>query len=324
MRRLTSVLPSRLARILFNSLTIFSNSTNRSCCRRTASSILLPAGDFAVGFADCRRPGRSRSSWGVAGWESTASCRGPSTRRSCPAVATRIRCRRPAARAAFPPSCRAGRRRKVCRPRPGACPAFGPVAAGLPPAVRALAASLQQIGHRRHAVGRNILENLQHLGPAIQRTDVELRITGRLPEQIFARRRQSREPAAVGALGGGLVLDAPADIGPIQLLRRKVAKLLVGFVQLQLAVANLQRLAVPFVELFGHPDRVLLGIEDVQDVVGRVDPLAAREVVLGEYAEVDRLRFDTQRLRRERAAGFNDCVSRIRLPQGCVRPWRES
>ncbi len=132
-----------------------------------------------------------------------------------------------------------------------------------------------------------------------------MRIAGRLPEQIFTRRGQSRQSAAVCPFGGRLILDAPPRVGPIQLLGRKVAKLLVGFVQLHLAVANLQCLAVPLVELLGNPQRVLFRIQHVQDVVGRVNPLAARKVVLGEHAQVDRLRLDSQGLRRERAGGFD-------------------
>ena len=48
--RLTSVLPSRLARTRLSSSAILSNSASRSCCSSTASSTFCPAGQ-ALGFA---------------------------------------------------------------------------------------------------------------------------------------------------------------------------------------------------------------------------------------------------------------------------------
>ena len=58
---------------------------------------------------------------------------------------------------------------------------------------------------------------------------------------------------------------------------------------------------MPLGELLGDPDRVLLGVEHVEHVRGRVDSLSIREIVGGEQPQLDRLRLDAERLGGERA-----------------------
>ena len=66
---------------------------------------------------------------------------------------------------------------------------------------------------------------------------------------------------------------------------------------------------MPLAQLLGDPDGVLLGVEDVERVGRRINPLAAGEIVLGEEPHADRLRLDPQRLRRERSASSSDSLS---------------
>ena len=94
--------------------------------------------------------------------------------------------------------------------------------------------------------------------------DAELRIAHRLLNEVFAGDDQVGQPPAVGPLGSGLVLDPPAGLGPVELVGRKGPQLLVGLEELHLPVAHLQRLAMPLAELLGQPDRVLLGVQDVE------------------------------------------------------------
>ncbi len=112
----------------------------------------------------------------------------------------------------------------------------------------------------------DVLEDLEHLGPLLQVPDPELGIAHRLLDQIFAGHRPGRQSPAVGPLGGGLVLDLAPGLGSVELVGRRRPQLLVGLVELQLPVAHLERLAMPLAELLGQPDRVLLGIEHIEQV----------------------------------------------------------
>ena len=180
---------------------------------------------------------------------------------------------------------------------------------------------LQEVGHRGHPVGGDVLEDLEHLGPLLQVADAELGVAHRLPDQVLARDDEARQATAVGPLGVGLVLDPLPVLVAVELLRRELAELLVRLEELPLAVAHLQRLPVPLAQLLGEPDRVLLGVEDVERVGRRVDPGAAREVVLGEDAKRDRLRLDPQRLARRRCRRARAIPCRARRPPAPARPW---
>ena len=160
----------------------------------------------------------------------------------------------------------------------------------------ALAPLFQQVGHRRHAVGRDVGEDLEHLGPLVEVADADLGIAGGLLEQVFADFVEIRQAAAVRLLGVGLPFDLAARFRFVEFLRRHVAQPFVRFVKLQLAVADFECLAMPFGELLGDPDRVLLGVEDVEDVGGGVDSLSIREIIGGEQPQLDRLRLDAERL----------------------------
>ncbi len=163
---------------------------------------------------------------------------------------------------------------------------------------------LQEVGHRGHPVRRDVLEDLEHLGPSFEVADAELGVPHGLLDQVLARHHQARQPSAVGPLGRGLGLDLLADVGPVDLLGGHRPELLVGLVELHLAVADLERLAVPLAQLLGQPDGVLLGAEDEQGVGRRDDPRPARQVILDEDPEGDRLRLDPERLRRESTRDF--------------------
>ena len=67
----------------------------------------------------------------------------------------------------------------------------------------------QQIGHRGHPVGRDVLQDLQPVGPLLQVPDAELRVPRGLPHQLLARPDQLRQPLAIGPLAGRLVLQPP-------------------------------------------------------------------------------------------------------------------
>ena len=82
--------------------------------------------------------------------------------------------------------------------------------------------------------------------------------------------------------------------GSIQFVVGQLPQLLVGFEKLQLLVADIERHAVPLAQLLGEPDGVLLGVQDVEQVGRRVDPLAARQIVLDEQPDVHRLRLDAR------------------------------
>ena len=127
----------------------------------------------------------------------------------------------------------------------------------------------------------------------------ELGVAHGLLNQVFTGPDQVRQPAPVGPFGNCLVLDPPPDLGLIQLVGRKGSQLLVGLRELQFPVAHFQRLAMPLAELFGKPDRVLLGAQHIEQIRGRVDPPAAGEVIFREDPDIHRLRLDAQRLRRE-------------------------
>ena len=64
---------------------------------------------------------------------------------------------------------------------------------------------------------------------------------------------------------------------------------------------NFQRLPVPFAELFGQPDGMLFGIENVERVSWGVDSFAVGEVVLDKKSEGDGLWFDAELTGIERA-----------------------
>ena len=130
----------------------------------------------------------------------------------------------------------------------------------------------QQIGHRRHPVGRDVAQDLEHLGPLVEMADADLRIASGLAEQAFAGLGQIGQPPAVDALGVGLALRSAGAFPACRARRATVARsrLLVSYSR-QLAVADLQRLAMPAGELLGDPDRVLIGVEDEQRVRRGVD-----------------------------------------------------
>ena len=141
---------------------------------------------------------------------------------------------------------------------------------------RRLGGLLEQVGDRRHPVAGDVLEDLEHLGPFLQVADAELRIAHRLADQVLARDDQAGEPAAVLALGRRLVLDATAILGLVELLGGQGPQLLVGLVELDLLVADVDRLAVPPAQLLGQPDGVLLGRQDIERVRRRIDSRRGR------------------------------------------------
>jgi hypothetical protein len=140
---------------------------------------------------------------------------------------------------------------------------------------------LQEVGHIRHAVGRDVFEDLQHLGPFFQMANAEFWVPQGLPDQFLAVGGQARKATTIGPLSGRLRLDLPAGLRSIQLLGREQPQLLIGVMELHLAVAHFERLPVPFAHLLGQPDRVLLGAQDMEHIGGRIDPLAARKIVFG-------------------------------------------
>ncbi len=155
---------------------------------------------------------------------------------------------------------------------------------------------LEQVGHRRHAVARDVLEDLQHLGPFLEMAHAELGIAGGLPHEVFAGRHEVRQAPAVGPLGAGLRLDAAARFGPVELLRTHGPQLLIRLEQLQFAVADVERLTLPLGQLLGEPDRVLLRIENVEDIRRRIDARPPGEIILGKDLRPDYLRLDIERL----------------------------
>ncbi len=174
-----------------------------------------------------------------------------------------------------------------------------------PRARLALGRVLEQVGNRRHAPAGDVLQDLEHLAPLFELGDRKLGVPHRLLDELFTRANQAREPAAVGSFRGGLVLELAPRLRPVELGGRQVAKLLVGLEKLHLAVAHLERLALPLAQLLGDPDRVLLGIQDVERVTRRIGPRTAGEIIFGKEPEADGLRLDAQRLRRERAGDFH-------------------
>ena len=70
---------------------------------------------------------------------------------------------------------------------------------------------------------------------------------------------------------------------------------------MQFAIADFEGLAVPTVELFGNPDGMLLGAENVERVRRRINSLAVGIIVFGEKAELNWLRFDAERFGGERS-----------------------
>ncbi len=118
----------------------------------------------------------------------------------------------------------------------------------------------QEVGDGRHAGAGDVLEDLEHLGPFFQVADREFGVAHRLTDEVFAAGDEAVEASAVGALGVGLTFDPAAVVGPVEVFRGEFAKLLVGGVQLQLAVAHFEGLLMPLAQLFGQPDGMLFGI----------------------------------------------------------------
>src|SRR5262245_9037693 len=89
-------------------------------------------------------------------------------------------------------------------------------------------------------------------------SDAEFGIAHRLPDQLIAYTNESVQTARVSLLGGGLCLDSLAIIGLIEFFLGKQAKLLIGLIKLHLFVTDFQRDAMPFAELLGDPDEMLI------------------------------------------------------------------
>ncbi len=142
------------------------------------------------------------------------------------------------------------------------------------------------------------------MGPGFELVGVDLRIASGFFDKLFAGEREVGKTVSVHALGRGLRFDAAAIFRLIELVGGEVAQLLVGFVQLQFAIADFERDVVPAGELFGHPNGVLLRTEDVEGVGRRVNALTVGKIIFRENAELDRLRFDAERFGAEGAGKF--------------------
>ena len=153
----------------------------------------------------------------------------------------------------------------------------------------AWAASFKQVGDRRHPVARDVLQDLEHLGPFFQAGDAELGVAHRLLDQVFAGNRPG--PTAGGRWPArrrpGSRSCAGSRAGRALRPARARSCLLVSYNCISL-VAHLERLAMPLAQLLGDPDGVLLGVQDIEHVGRRIDPLAAREIILGEQPDAAR------------------------------------
>ena len=148
----------------------------------------------------------------------------------------------------------------------------------------------------------------------LERAGVELRIPQGLPDQFSTTVGEPAEPAAVVLLRGRLFADRLAVLGRVELVGGKLLQFLVPGEQFHLAVADLCRLLFPAGDLVVDPEGVIGGTHHQKHRRRRIDPVAARQVVLREGPNLHRLRRDAEWCRRE----CSDRFERFRLrAAGC-------
>ena len=148
----------------------------------------------------------------------------------------------------------------------------------------------------------------------LERASVELWIPQGLPDQFSTAVGEPAEPAAVALLRSRLLTDRLAVLGRVELVGREFLQFLVPGEQFHLAVADFRRLLFPAGDLVVDPEGVIGGTHHEKHRRRRIDPVAARKVVLSEGPNLHRLRRDAELCRRE----CSDRFERFRLrAAGC-------
>ena len=148
----------------------------------------------------------------------------------------------------------------------------------------------------------------------LERAGVELWIPQGLSDQFSTTVGEPAEPAAVALLRGRLRADRLTVLGRVELVGREFLQFLVPGEQFHLAVADFRRLLFPAGDLVVDPEGVIGGPHHQKHRRRRIDPVAARKVVLREGPNLHRLRRDAELCRRE----CSDRCERFRLRStGC-------
>ena len=123
---------------------------------------------------------------------------------------------------------------------------------------------VQQIRDAGHPIVGKILQDLQHLRPTFKVSNSDFGILRGCQNQLVAHLAEPFQSTTVGSFRGGLAFDVALVLVEFHFVGGQRSKLLVLLVELSFPVANIEGLAVPFAQLFGHPDRMLVRGEDVQ------------------------------------------------------------
>ncbi len=147
------------------------------------------------------------------------------------------------------------------------------------------------------------LQRLQHGGPGLEPLGVEFVIFHRLLDEVPAGLVQAVEARGVGVFGGGLLCDAAAIFGPVEVGGAERAEFLVRGVELLFALVGFLRGLEPLAELCREPERVVSLVEDVENECGRADVRPAGQVIDHPRAQLDGLRCHALARRAEGADG---------------------
>ena len=169
--------------------------------------------------------------------------------------------------------------------------------AGRQPCARRLR---EQVGHTGHPALGDVGERLDVFGQLLERGRLELRVLECLADEVGPFIHEAVEPAGIRLFGRGLGLEPRPALGREQLLGGQLPQLLVGGEQAHLAIADLARLLAKLLEPGVEHQRVLGPIDHVEHQWRRNRAAAARQVVLGEGPDGDRLRANAQGVGAER------------------------
>ena len=147
------------------------------------------------------------------------------------------------------------------------------------------------------------LSDLSIVAHVSSRLRVELVVLRRLLDEAAAGLGQAVEPRGVGVLGGGLLRDLAAVLGPVEVLGRQGAQFLVRLVELLLALVGFLGDFQPLAELLGQPERVVGLVEHVEHEARRAGVRPARQVIVRPRADFQRLRGDALARRAEGRLG---------------------
>jgi hypothetical protein len=147
----------------------------------------------------------------------------------------------------------------------------------------------EESGDAGHAVGGDVFEGLDHGGPGFEARGVEFVVAGGEFDEAAAGLGERVEACGVGGFCGGLLGDAAAVFGTVEVVLGELAEFVVGLVELLFAVVAFASGTEPFGELLGEPEGVVGLVENMDDKGRGVGAFAAGQIVFGPGSDFERL-----------------------------------